>query len=154
MKGYDTNKIPFWMPAGSDIEAGFADQQQLMNLFDITKEEATQLISDAVNSLDEIQIETDFNTAYQSATNSLAKVKGNVPSRRWRVLGGFGPKTIKGKVLLGAIESMIRSKYNEPRDPSKLRKLMELVRPQYAMHEDLKDLINQTMMHSKKTIAK
>ena len=138
---YDLHGVPFWMPDGSDIEAGFCIPEHLERVFEIDSADATALIAEAVALTDPDLVETDFNTAYQSAVGGLNKSDVGVPSKRWRELGGFGTKTIKGKFLLNQIEAAALSRYAGSANAQKLKGLQKISNPAVPMHADLKLLL-------------
>lgn len=146
---YDVHKVPFWMPKGSDIEAGFCELEHLRQVFELDVEDAETLLAEAVGMIDRDAAETDFNTAYQSAVGGLDKTLVGVPSKRWRELGEFCPSTIKGKVLLDAIKRAATTRYSGT-EPTKLNGLKKISVPSVPMNEDLKALIETAMLAQKK----
>lgn len=146
---YDTNNIPFWMPAGSDIEAGFCSPEQLEKVFEIDRTDAVALLEEAVALVDHDAAETDFNTAYQSATGGLSKDEVSVPSKRWRELAGPSVATIKGKMLLTKIEEAAKARYIGTADATKLKGLNHLSNPAVPMHGDLKVLLELAIQMQK-----
>ncbi|MDG9886581.1 ATP-binding protein, partial [Pseudomonas sp. GD04058] len=142
---YHTHNIPFWTPAGSDIESEFCSLQHLMNVFSLNQAEAESLVEEALKLLDPLIIERDFNTAYQAAINGLPKDKVGFPTRRWAELGGFGTSTTKGKVLLKAINEAATQKFRAQSDTSRLSGLSKLKTPSTPMHEDLQKLIQSAI---------
>lgn len=146
---YDIHNIPFWMPSGSDIEAGFCSPDHLQKIFDITDSDACDLLAEAVALVDPDAAEIDFNTAYQSAVGGLSKDTVSVPSKRWRELVGPSAATIKGKTLLAKIETAAKNRYVGTADVAKLRGLKLLSTPAVPMHQDLKVLIEQAILRQK-----
>ncbi|WP_079436112.1 AAA family ATPase [Zoogloea sp. LCSB751] len=146
---YDTHKIPFWMPAGSDIEAGFCSPEHLEKVFEIDRSDAIALLEEAVALVDADAAETDFNTAYQSAIGGLSKDEVSVPSKRWRELAGPCAATIKGKILLTKVEEAAKKRYIGTTDATKLRGLKLLSNPAAPMHGDLKALLEQAILTQK-----
>lgn len=110
-KGYRDNAIPIWITPGSDIEASFCTPEQIEHVFKISREDSEQIIKEAINSIDSVAAEKSFNTALQSATASIPMEGRSAPSARWRELGGFGTKTVKGKELLRKIEYALKNKF-------------------------------------------
>ncbi|PIZ23711.1 MAG: hypothetical protein CO065_08175 [Comamonadaceae bacterium CG_4_9_14_0_8_um_filter_57_21] len=123
---YDIHKIPFWMPQGSDIEAEFCTIAHLKLVFSMDDVDAEALLSEALSLLDQEAIEVDFNTAYLGAVGGLKKTEVGVPSKRWRELGQFCPATIKGKILLWAIDKAAKNRYSNPANHTKLQELARL----------------------------
>lgn len=146
---YDTHKIPFWMPVGSDIEAGFCSPEHLEKVFEIDRSDAIALLEEAVALVDADAAETDFNTAYQSAIGGLSKDEVSVPSKRWRELAGPCAKTIKGKMLLTKVGEAAKNRYIGTADATKLRGLKLLYNPAAPMHGDLKALLEQAILVQK-----
>ena len=146
---YDVHNIPFWMPAGSDIEAGFCTIQHLENVFDIDREDASALLAEAVALIDADAAEKDFNTAYQSAVGGLSKGAVGVPSKRWRDLGGSCAATIKGKMLLTKVEEAAKNRYVGTADAAKLKGLKRISSPSVPMHTELKALLEQAISTQK-----
>ena len=146
---YDVHNIPFWMPAGSDIEAGFCSPEQLEKVFEIDRSDAIALLGEAVALVDADAAETDFNTAYQSATGGLSKDEVSVPSKRWRELAGPCAATIKGKMLLTKVEEAAKARYIGTADARKLKGLKLISNPAAPMHEDLKALLEQAILTQK-----
>lgn len=142
---YHTHHIPFWTPAGSDIESEFCSLQHLMNVFSLDQVEAKSLLEDALKLLDPLNIERDFNTAYQAAINGLPKDKVGFPTKRWAELGGFGASTTKGKILLKAISDAATQKFKAQSDIARLSGLSKLKTPSIPMHEDLRKLIQSAI---------
>lgn len=142
---YDLHQIPFWMPAGSDIEAGFCSPEHLEKLFEIDRSDAIALLGEAVALVDPGAAETDFNTAYQSATGGLSKQEVSVASKRWRELAGPSAATIKGKLLLEKVEEAAKARYIGTTDVGKLKGLKLISNPATPMHEDLKVLLEQAI---------
>lgn len=138
---YDTCSIPLWMPAGSDIEAGFCSPENLEAAFDLAVKDGESMLNEALGALNQNEIETDFNTAYQAAIAGLPRTTGSVPSVRWRELGGFCPSTTKGKVLLDAVKAAAKSRYEGTAESSKLKGLGSVATALVPMHEDLKTII-------------
>lgn len=151
---YDTHDVPFWMPAGSDIEAGFCSPEHLERVFSIDRADAIALVEEAIKLVDPDTAETDFNTAYQSAVGGLNKSDVGVPSKRWRELGEFGAATIKGKLLLTQIEEAAKKRYMGTSDMTRLNRLKLISNPTVPMHMDLKVLIEQAILKQKMLIAK
>lgn len=152
-KEYTNHKVPFWMPKGSDIEAEFCAPEHLARVFDLTLEDAEALLAEAVCTIDRDAAETDFNTAYQSAVGGLNKALVGVPTKRWRELGEFCPATIKGKVLLEAIKKAATARYIGT-DPTKLNGLKKISVPTVPISEDLKALIEASMVAQKSATKK
>lgn len=146
---YDVHKVPFWMPKGSDIEAGFCEPKHLERVFELDVEGAEKLLAEAVAMIDQDAAETDFNTAYQSAVGGLDKTVVGVPTKRWRELGEFCPATIKGKPLLDAVKKAATARYIDT-EPTKLNGLKKISVPSVPMNEDLKALIEAAMLAEKK----
>jgi predicted ATPase len=146
---YDTHKVPFWMPKGSDIEAGFCEPEHLARVFELKIEDAELLLQEAVSTVNRDQAETDFNTAYQSAVGGLDKNEVGVPTKRWRELGEFCPATIKGKALLDAIEKAAVARFSGT-EPTKLSGLKKLLIPSSSMHEDLRSVIEAAILGMKR----
>lgn len=146
---YDTHDIPFWMPVGSDIEAGFCSPEHLEKVFEIDRSDAIALLEEAVALVDADAAETDFNTAYQSAIGGLSKDEVSVPSKRWRELAGPSAATVKGKMLLTKVEEAAKKRYIGTADATKLRGLKLLSNPAAPMHGDLKALLEQAILAQK-----
>jgi hypothetical protein len=146
---YDLHNVPFWMPKGSDIEAGFCEPEHLARVFELTIEDAGKLLAEAVNMIDPDVAETDFNTAYQSAVGGLDKTVVGVPSRRWRELGEFCPATIKGKTLLDYIKNAATARYIGT-EPAKLSGLKKISVPSVPMNENLRVVIEAALLAQKK----
>lgn len=151
---YDSNNVPFWMPKGSDIEAEFCSPEHLECIFQIDREDAIALVEEAINLLDMDIIETEFNTAYQSAIGGINKSEVGVPSKRWRELGGPCAATIKGKLLLTKIEDAAKNRYIGTLDASKLKGLKFISSPAVPMHADLKYLLEQAILKQKMKVKK
>ncbi len=147
---YDIHNVPFWMPKGSDIESGFCEPEHLAKVFELDIADARKLLDEALSSIDQDAVETDFNTAYQSAVGGLDKTVVGVPSKRWRELGEFCPATIKGKILLDAIKKAATTRYSGT-EPAKLNRLKKISIPSVSMNEDLKTLIEAAMSARKKS---
>jgi len=147
---YDIHNIPFWMPEGSDIEAGFCSPKNLAKAFDIAESDAEFLLKEAVALLDSDAAEKDFNSAYQTAVGGLSKESVGVPSKRWRDLGGLSAATIKGKVLLEKVEDAAKARYIGTAEVHKLKGLKLLSTPTVEMHTDLKTLL-ESAIHAQKT---
>ncbi|WP_080898263.1 AAA family ATPase [Variovorax paradoxus] len=147
---YDTHEVPFWMPAGSDIEASFCAPEHLEGVFGIGDAEAKILALDALALVDQNAAEKDFNTAYQSTLGGLDKDSVGMPSKRWRDLGEFGSNTIKGKKLLDAIRQAVTNKFLGTTDVAKLNGLKKITIPTIKMHEDLKKIIETAILAQKK----
>lgn len=141
VREYDSCSIPLWMPSGSDIEAGFCAPDNLEAAFNLTSGEGSKLLDEALWSLNKIQVETDFNTAYSSAIAGLPKREGAGPSFRWRDLGMFGAGTTKGKVLLEAVKSAAKARYEGTAESRRLLGLSTVATPLVPMHVDLKVLL-------------
>lgn len=137
--GYDSCEVNLWMPKGSDIEASFCDPEHISNVFEINIDEANELIKEALSLLDRSQVEKDFNRLYTSATGGLNSSEVSVPSIRWRDLGDFCSRTVKGKVLLDKILEAAKSKFSS--DPEKIKGLSKIKIPTIGMNEDLKQII-------------
>lgn len=146
---YDVHNIPFWMPVGSDIEAGFCSPEHLEKVFEIDRSDAIALLGEAVALVDADAAETDFNTAYQSATGGLSKDEVSVPSKRWRELAGPCAATIKGKMLMEKIEEAAKARYIGTANVQKLKGLKLISNPAAPMHEDLKALLEQAIQTQK-----
>jgi predicted ATPase len=146
---YDVHNIPFWMPAGSDIEAEFCSPEHLQKVFEIDMCDAIALLGEAVALVDADAAERDFNTAYQSATGGLSKDEVSVSSKRWRELAGPCAATIKGKMLLEKIEEAAMARYIGSADVRKLKGLKLIANPTAPMHEDLKALLEQAILSQK-----
>lgn len=146
---YDTHNIPFWMPAGSDIEAGFCLPEHLEKVFEIDRSDAIALLEEAVALVDAGAAETDFNTAYLSAIGGLSKDEVGVPTMRWRELAGSCAATIKGKMLLKKVEEAAKKRYIGTADAMKLRGLERISNPAAPMHGDLKALLEQAILAQK-----
>lgn len=142
---YDTCAIPLWMPTESDIEAGFCSPTNLEAAFDLSPGEGHALLDEALGALTEVEVETDFNTAYQAAIAGLPKTLGSAPSVRWRELGGFCASTTKGKVLLDAVKKAAKARYVGTADAHKLKGLGSVATALVPMHEDLKTMIELEM---------
>jgi len=127
-KGYDEFNIPVWVTPGSDIESSFTNKSHISRVFDLTEDVTLDVIQDAIGSLDRLEIEREFNSALQSAIVQLPIDDRSVVSARWRELGEFGEKTVKGKVLLKAIENAIKSRFLGTPDARKLGNLPKLRR--------------------------
>jgi hypothetical protein len=138
---YSTCGVPLWMPDGSEIEASFCCAENLEAIFNLAKGDGSVLLSEAILTLDPAEVETDFNTAYSSAIAGLPKQTGSVPSIRWRELGELGIKTIKGKVLMNAVRSAVKSRYEGTIESSKLAGLGKLSSALTSMHVNLKTLL-------------
>lgn len=138
--GYDSCEVNLWMPKGSDIEAAFCDPEHISNVFEISIDEANELISDALLLLDRDQVEIDFNRLYTSATGGINASEVSVPSMRWRDLGEFCSRTVKGKVLLEKILESAKNKFSS--SPGKLKGLSKIKNPTISMNEDLKRVID------------
>lgn len=150
---YDVHDIQFWMPQGSDIEAGFCSSQHLEKVFEISEADASNLLSSAIALVDPEIAEKDFNTAYQSAVGGLNKGDVGVASMRWRDLKGPSADTIKGKVLLKKLEEAAVKKFVGTSESGKLKGLKALSIPSVAMHEDLKKLIEQALLEQEPSAA-
>ncbi|MFK2905071.1 AAA family ATPase [Dyella ginsengisoli] len=146
---YDIHGVPFWMPEGSDIEAGFCLPEHLEKIFDIDSSDATALLREAIALVDADAAETDFNTAYQSAVGGLSKEEVSVPSKRWRELAGPCAATIKGKMLLTKVEEAAKKRYIGTPDVKKLKGLKQISNPAVPMHSDLKALLEQAISAQK-----
>lgn len=142
---YDIHEIPFWMPPGSDIESELCCAQHLSNVFSFTDVEAETLLNEAIESLDKDAIERDFNSAYSSAVGGLPKDQVSFPSKRWKELGEFGTKTIKGKILLEAITATLKKNYAGTPNARKLSGLSHLDTPSFEIHKELRVLIQGTI---------
>ncbi|WP_081072463.1 AAA family ATPase [Burkholderia cepacia] len=151
---YDVNDVPFWMPKGSDIEAGFCAPEHLEKIFEIDRADAVALVGEALGCIDPDAAETDFNTAYQSATGGLSKSEVGVPSKRWRDLGGFCVNTVKGKQLLDEIERAAQKRYVGTNEVAKLKGLKAILTPAVPMHTDLKDMLDQAILEQRARAAK
>lgn len=127
-KGYNQYAVPVWVTPGSDIESSFIDRGHLSRVLDISLEEAGAIVDNAVMSVDETEAERDFNTALHSAVVTLDASSRSIPSQRWRELGGFGERTIKGKPLLKAIEAAARQQFGGTPEARKLGNLVRLRR--------------------------
>jgi len=128
-KGYRDNAIPIWITPGSDIEASFCTPEQIEHVFKISREDSEQIIKEAINSIDSVAAEKSFNTALQSATASIPMEGRSAPSARWRELGGFGTKTVKGKELLRKIEYALKNKFAGTPEARKLGQIHMLTMP-------------------------
>ncbi|WP_420850894.1 ATP-dependent nuclease [Pseudomonas wenzhouensis] len=148
---YDTHKIPLWMPEGSDIESELCKPQHIANVFSIDLHTAESLLDDALKSLNSTEVERDFNSAYQSAIGGLPKESVEFPSKRWKDLGEYGVKTIKGKVLLEAIKATAKKRYEGTSEAAKLSGLSRLAIPSFPIHEDLRALIEAEVKSKKIT---
>jgi hypothetical protein len=146
---YDVHDIPFWMPTGSDIEAGFCSPEHLEKVFEIDRPDTIALLDEAVALIDADAAETDFNKAYQSATGGLSKDEVSVPSKRWRELAGPSTATIKGKTLLAKVKEAAKARYIGTADARKLKGLKLISKPAAPMHEDLKALLEQAIQTQK-----
>ena len=146
---YDTHNIPFWMPAGSDIEAGFCSPEHLEKVFEIDSPDAAALLTEAVALVDADAAETDFNTAYQSAIGGLSKDEVSVPTKRWKELAGPCAATIKGKMLLKKLEEAAKTRYIGTPDARKLKGLKLLSKPAVPMHTDLKTVLETAILTQK-----
>ncbi|MBJ2286062.1 AAA family ATPase [Pseudomonas sp. MF6755] len=145
-KTYDTNDIPLWVPAGSDIESAFCHPQHISNVMQVSIQEAEAFIPGALALLNQATVEDDFNNAINDAVKGLGAGK-STPSRRWRELGDFCQFTVKGKELLVKIKDAIRASYSNTLDARKLSLLPQIIIPT-ANHEicsDLKTTIEQAL---------
>lgn len=148
---YDTCSVPLWMPSGSDIEAGFCSPANIEAAFELVSGDGEMLLAEALALLDQVDTETDFNTAYQSAIGGLPKTPGSAASMRWRELGGFCAKTTKGKTLLEAVRAAAKARYEGTADSRKLKGLGSVATAMTPMHADLKAVIESEIARSQIT---
>jgi hypothetical protein len=128
-KGYDEAEIPVWMTPGSDIESSFCTREAIANALALPLAEAEEIIAQALDLIDEEQSEREFNAAITSATVAIPLDQRSVPTIRWRELGGFSENTVKGKVLLKAIESAVRERWAGTNNAPRLAHLRKLRSP-------------------------
>jgi predicted ATPase len=146
---YSTCSVPLWMPSGSDIESGICAPENIEAAFEPPKGDGQNLLAEAIALLDPIEVETDFNTAYQAAIAGLEKNPGSAPSIRWRELGGFCTGTTKGKTLLESVMTAAKSRYEGTAESRKLRGLGTISTALAPMHEDLKAIIEAEIARSR-----
>lgn len=125
-KGYSQHAVPVWVTPGSDIESSFIDKGHISRVLDISFEEAGALIDDAIQSIDPRDAEREFNSALQSAVVSIEVENRSIPSERWRELGDYCERTIKGKKLLKSIEVAAKKKLSGTPDARKIGNLVRL----------------------------
>lgn len=129
-KGYTQHDIPVWVTPGSDVESCFCTSEHIANVLDIDSEDAKEILRNAISSLNQVEVERDFNNAISSAVSILSGDSRSVPTVRWRELGGFCHNTIKGKTLIEAISECIREKYKGTPDSRKLSRVQHLKKAQ------------------------
>ncbi|MBA6119096.1 AAA family ATPase [Pseudomonas putida] len=127
-KGYLSNNIELWATEGSDIESAFCSSAHICALFDISAEEAQELVSNAVLSLDPEKMTASFSNAITDAVKGLGEGKSN-PIARYQQLGGHGIDTLKGKILLPAIADAITLRFRGTERARKLALLKRLSEP-------------------------
>ncbi|SFF25014.1 ATPase/GTPase, AAA15 family [Methylobacterium sp. yr596] len=128
-KGFARCDIPSWVPSGADIESLFCDPSHIENTMGFDPAEAQVIFQNALASFAEDQVERDFTGALDSAVRSLPIENRSLPGPRWRELGGFGRHTIKGKLLLSAIENEIKIRLRGGPEARRLALLPKLRRP-------------------------
>lgn len=99
-KNYDTCNIPYWVPAGSDIESQFLRLDHISRTLGVTQQIAEEILDWALAQFNEAGAMTEFSAAYTAATSQLLNVAGRNPITRWTELGGFSKDVIKGKDFL------------------------------------------------------
>lgn len=128
-KGFVKNEIPTWFPDGPDIESYFCERARIAEGLKVLDPVAERIIDKAIQSFDEQESGMAFETALSRATNFLPASQGSSLGARWMQLGEFGARTIKGKVLLKAIEQALRLEFVENAEARRLALLPRLREP-------------------------
>lgn len=105
LKKYDTCGIPYWVPAGSDIESTFCCTDHIQRVLGVEMGIVDEILETAISSFEEENTMTCFANAYSSAVTKLPAIDGRNPIARWAILGGFNPNVIKGKDYLNAVRT-------------------------------------------------
>lgn len=146
-KGLIEHNVPLWVPDGSDIESCFCSARHVAAALNVLAPVAERIIARAVETFNPRDTRMDFENALSGAINIIpANVRSSL-GERWTELGEFGPKTIKGKLLLKAIERSTREEFisnGEPRSLGLIPKLREPLRGM-PIGEGLKMEIEQVL---------
>nr|WP_280938300.1 ATP-binding protein [Xanthobacter sp. 126] len=146
-RGYISGDIPVWLPDGSDIESAFCNPEHISKVMNITPDESAEIIHDALQSLDADRVESLFNLALMGAVSLLPATERSVPSARWREMGEYCPRTIKGKIFLDAIKNSIKQKYRGTTESIKLSNLNKISTPQpgRTLEPSLQDALRRAL---------
>lgn len=125
-KGFGLHDIPLWVTPVSDMEEIFCRSDIISSVMDIGLQEAEDVIKEAVELCDASEIERDFNNALEAAVRDLPGESRSIASRRWRELGEFCRRTIKGKILADKIDESLKIRFVGTSDARKLSRLSQL----------------------------
>lgn len=146
-RGLTEYDVPLWTPDGSDIESCFCSPRHVAAALNVLDPVAERIVENAIASFNERDVRMDFENALSGAINILPAETRSSLGARWTELGALGAATIKGKVLLKAIERSTREEFIANHEPRSLALLPRLRQPLRGMEigTSLKTEIEQVL---------